>query len=183
MVFAGSSAWAADAAISIADTIGAHSARASPRRFMELSPVVRRSPPPLTGTLQMPARRLSRSIGSNRNRALDHVAVHDAPVSVHRVIGDGAVQQAAVVPHHEIAEAPAMRMDKRRLRRLLQQRLEESGTLFFRHSDDAYRVVSEIERRSASIGVGAHQRVVDRRQLVSVITGPATGPPLKEDAA
>src|SRR4051794_33778026 len=35
--------------------------------------------------------------GSERHSAADHAAVHDAPVSAHVVIGDGAVQQAAVV--------------------------------------------------------------------------------------
>src|SRR6266853_2245739 len=39
---------------------------------------------------------------SDRHRAADDAAVHDAPVFIRLVVGGGAVQEAAVVPHDEV---------------------------------------------------------------------------------
>src|SRR4051812_335200 len=52
---------------------------------------------------------------SERHRSANHTAVQDAPISSHFVIGDGAVKQATIVPHHQITDAPAMGIDELRL--------------------------------------------------------------------
>jgi hypothetical protein len=44
--------------------------------------------------------------------------VQDAPISADFVIGYGAVKEAAIVPHHQIADAPAVAIDELRLRRV-----------------------------------------------------------------
>ena len=113
---------------------------------------------------------------------LHDVAVHDAAIPGHLVIGHRTVEQAAIVPHDEIAVAPAMRVDVFGLRRVPQQCVEQRGALVLRHAEDVQRVVAEIERLRAGFGVGAHQRVIDRRQVVGVIAGPAAALPLKNDA-
>src|SRR5437764_12632590 len=47
-----------------------------------------------------------------RHRASDDAAMHDAPVSGQSRVDHKPVQQAAVVPHDEIAGAPAMAINK-----------------------------------------------------------------------
>src|SRR5436190_24208610 len=39
---------------------------------------------------------------SERHGAADDAAVHNAPVFLHLVVGDGAMEQAPVVPHHQV---------------------------------------------------------------------------------
>src|ERR1700752_236047 len=53
---------------------------------------------------------------SDRHRALDDAAVHDAAIFAGIVVEDEPVQQAAVVPHDEIAFPPAVAVDEARLR-------------------------------------------------------------------
>jgi len=54
-------------------------------------------------------RRRSRSDGDG---AAHDIAVHDAPVPGHVVVGDGPMQQTAIVPQHEVAGLPTMRIDE-----------------------------------------------------------------------
>ena len=58
---------------------------------------------------------------SERHRSAHHAAVQDAPISADFVIGHGAVEEAAIVPDHQIADAPAVAIDELPLRRVLQQ--------------------------------------------------------------
>jgi hypothetical protein len=51
-------------------------------------------------------------IGSERHRATDDAAVKHATISADLVIGDSAVKEAAVVPNHQIALAPAVRINE-----------------------------------------------------------------------
>jgi hypothetical protein len=96
---------------------------------------------------------------SERHGAADDAAVHDAAVARHLEIGGGAVQQAAVVPHHQFAEPPAMSIDKARLRRVRQEFGEQRGAVRFGQPDDVRRMVADIERLAPGIRVRAHQRM------------------------
>src|SRR5437763_4599114 len=49
---------------------------------------------------------------SERHRALHDAAMHDPPVAAQSRIDDEPMQQAAVVPHDEIACVPAMAIDE-----------------------------------------------------------------------
>src|SRR5436309_1674022 len=57
---------------------------------------------------------------SERDRATNDAAVHDASVLARLAIDDGTVQQASVVPHHEVAELPALGIDELPLRRVFE---------------------------------------------------------------
>src|SRR5437868_13285772 len=48
------------------------------------------------------------SAASERHGALDDAAMHDAPIPAQSRIDNEPVQQAAIVPHDEIAGMPAM---------------------------------------------------------------------------
>src|ERR1700740_497235 len=114
------------------------------------------------------ARRLIKGAGERsdelyRHRSANHAAVEDAPVSAHFEIGDGAVKEAAIVPHHQIANAPAVGIDELRLRRVFQQFVEERPSLRFGHPKYVRGMVAEIKRLRARLGMGAHQWMVDRR--------------------
>src|SRR5712691_12364357 len=49
---------------------------------------------------------------SERHGAPDDATVHDAPVFLRLVVGDGTVQETPVVPHDQIADTPAMDIDE-----------------------------------------------------------------------
>src|SRR4051794_19723323 len=53
---------------------------------------------------------------SQRHRAGDDARVHAPPIFLDLVIGDGPVDEAPVVPHHQVAPAPAMDIDEWPLR-------------------------------------------------------------------
>jgi len=89
--------------------------------------------------------------------------MHHAPVSLHRVVNDEPVQQTAVVPHDEIAHAPAVPINELRLCRMLEEATEQGRALHLLHAKDAGRMIAEIERLAAGLGVRPHQRVIDRR--------------------
>src|SRR6476659_6446263 len=61
------------------------------------------------------------SADSERHGALDDAAMHDPPISPHRIIGDEPVQQTPIVPHDEIAGTPAMPIKKLGLRRVIEE--------------------------------------------------------------
>src|SRR5215472_18413873 len=79
---------------------------------------------------------MARTGGSERHGASDHAAVHDAAVFSHLVIGDGTMQQAAIVPHHQIAPAPAVRIDELPLCRMFEEVGKEGGPLGLGHTAD-----------------------------------------------
>src|SRR5271166_1855216 len=117
------------------------------------------------------ARPPARAIGmvrggrSERDRAAHHAAVQDAPVLARLVIGNGPMQQTAVVPHHEIAPAPTVGVDESPLGRVLQQLIEEGGSLRLGHAEDVRGVVAEIERLVTGIRMSTDERVIDRRTV------------------
>src|SRR5271157_6670822 len=78
---------------------------------------------------------------SERHRASDDAAVHDAPAFSHVVIGDRAMEQAAVVPPHEITLPPALRIDELPLRRVFEQLVEEGRSLGLEHALDVRGMV------------------------------------------
>src|SRR5215471_7888050 len=91
--------------------------------------------------------------------ACNHAAMEDAAFLIHLVIGYGAVQQAAVVPHHKITRLPAVGVYESPLRRVAEKLLEDCRSLRLRQAENMRGVVAEIERPLAGIGMGAHERV------------------------
>src|SRR5436853_6862839 len=91
------------------------------------------------------------SADSERHGALDDAAVHDAPISPHRIIDDKPVQQTAVVPHDEIAGMPAMPINKLRLCRVIEEFAKEGRALRLRHAEDVRGVVAKMERLAAGL--------------------------------
>ena len=75
------------------------------------------------------------------------------------------VQQNPVVPNDEIAGSPAMYVDELPLRRVFEKLGENDGAFGLRQPDDMRRVIAEIQRLAAGLGMGAHQRVIDLRQV------------------
>src|SRR5262249_4072641 len=100
---------------------------------------------------------------SERNRTSDHAAVQYAAVFSHLVIGDRAVQQATVIPHHEITLPPAVGVHKSVLGGVFEQFVEESCSCGLRHASDMRGMVAEIESLASGVGMGADERVIDRR--------------------
>src|SRR5713226_302278 len=78
---------------------------------------------------------------SERHRAADDAAVHDAPVFVRLVIGKRAAEEAPVVPHDEVAELPMVGMDETPLSRMLEKLGEKGGARRFGEIPDVRRVV------------------------------------------
>ncbi len=56
-----------------------------------------------------------------------------------------------------------MGIHKAPLRRVFEKLGEEGGAFGRRQADDAGRVIAEIERLTAGLGMGAHQRMLDLR--------------------
>src|SRR5262249_38049914 len=103
---------------------------------------------------------------SERHRALDNAAVHDAPVFSERGIDDQAVQQTTVVPHDEIAGMPAMPIDEWWLCRVYDQLVEQCPTLRLRQAADVRRMVAEVERLAAGLRMRSNERMINRRAAV-----------------
>ena len=88
-------------------------------------------------------------------------------ISAQAVIGDNAMQQAAVIPHHQIADAPMMGVDEMALCRMVEQFPVQRSAFRLGHAENMRRVIAEIERLASGIRVGTHQRMV-RRSTVRV---------------
>src|SRR6516162_341281 len=111
------------------------------------------------------ATRTARREQSEWHRASDHAAVQDPPIFTHVVIGDSAMEQAAVIPHDEITLAPAVGVHELPLRGVLEQLFEEGSPLGLGHAADVRGMVAKIERLAAGIRMGPHERVIDRRLI------------------
>src|SRR5215831_14112801 len=98
-----------------------------------------------------------------RLRAAHHAAVQNAPFPTHFVIGNGAMQQTAVVPHDEITRLPAVSVDELPLGRVAEKLPEDCRTLRLGQAEDVRGMIAEIERPLAGVGMGAHERMIDRR--------------------
>src|SRR5215470_16832627 len=71
-----------------------------------------------------------------------------------------AVHGAAVVPHHEIVDTPAMAVDELALGRERGQLLEQRRARLVRHAEDAAGMRGEIEARAARGGMVADQHLL-----------------------
>src|SRR4029453_15196364 len=86
-------------------------------------------------------------------------------------VGRHGVHGAAVVPHHEIAHLPAVRIDELPLRRVLHQIAEEGSRLGDRPAHDAARVGGEEQRFPPRRGMRAHQALAHRREARALLVG------------
>ena len=75
----------------------------------------------------------------------------------------------AVVPHHEIADAPLMGVDVLALGRMLDQVTQEDPGLGYRPPDDAAGVRGQIQRLTPGHGVRAHQHLAHRLEARSLL--------------
>src|SRR5262252_1683600 len=74
------------------------------------------------------------------------------------------VQDTAVIPHHEVADAPGMAVDELALRSALEQLGEQHAAFADRLADDVRRVRTDPQQLALRARVRAHQRPLDRRQ-------------------
>src|SRR5436305_10399966 len=87
------------------------------------------------------SRSCDRSVG---HRAFDEAAMHDPPVFAAVGVEHGAMQQAAIVPHHEVAGAPAVAVHKPRLRRVFEEVAQQRRAFRRAQLADVHRAVAEL---------------------------------------
>src|SRR5260221_2033395 len=75
-----------------------------------------------------------------------------------------AVQDAAVVPHHQIADAPGMAEDELALRPMLEQLGQQDAPLAQGATDDVRRMGADPEHIALRSRMRAHHRPLDRPQ-------------------
>src|SRR5438094_670239 len=78
---------------------------------------------------------------------------------------------AAVVPHHEVADAPAVRVDELPLCGVLDEVAQEGARLRHRPAQDAARVRRQVERLASRRRVRAHQALAHRREARALLVG------------
>ena len=81
------------------------------------------------------------------------------------------MKRAAIVPHHQIADPPAMLVNEAWLGCKNGQLFEKGATLVCGPSDDVRRMRSEIERASFRAGMKSHHRLANRRQCGALVVG------------
>src|ERR1700732_2473409 len=112
---------------------------------------------PNCGTLQ----------GSERPIAFDLSAVHQ-PAAL-RIELVAAMQRAAIVPHDEVADLPALMPGQLRARRMAPQFVEQPFALFERHPlDIGVAAAAEKERLAAGHRMSANDRVAGARPLARI---------------
>src|SRR5882672_3711621 len=89
-----------------------------------------------------------------------------------------AVQDAAVVPHHQIAHAPGMALDELALRRMLEQLGQQDAPFAQGATDDVRRLGADPEHFGRRSRMRAHQRPLDRRQGLELRLGIRMAEPL-----
>ncbi len=101
-----------------------------------------------------------RSGARGGRRLLDVEGRHPTELApVRRVVeGSGAVHGGAIVPDHQVADAPRVAVDELRLGRVLDQVAEEEPPLGDRPVDDPGRVRRDVER----LAIGARDRPDER---------------------
>src|SRR5262249_59843998 len=67
------------------------------------------------------------------------------------------VHRAAIVPHHEIVDPPAMGIDELPLRRVRGQLIDQCATLVLGHAEDPTGVRREVERFAPGFRDRAHE--------------------------
>ena len=87
------------------------------------------------------------------------VVMHARLVHVPRV---RAVENAPVVPHHDVAHGPAVFEHPRRLARPRQQLFEHHLRVVVGHAGDSVHVATDEQRLASCRGVRAHDRMLDR---------------------
>ena len=102
-------------------------------------------------------------------------------------IGDNSVEKAAVVPHDEIADPPAVSVDELASRCISQEFIQQRPTFRKRPPHDVRRVIAEIERFDAGFGMGADKRMIDeflatRHCRLVIIAFQPSGAPAEGDA-
>ena len=81
------------------------------------------------------------------------------------------MHQAAVVPHHELVRAPAVPVDGAEGRRGRVELVHQRPSLRIIHPLDGLRVVAEEQTVASGLGMGANNRVGDRRHLPALRLG------------
>ncbi len=81
------------------------------------------------------------------------------------------MQRAAVVPDHEIADAPLVRVDELRLRGETIQLTEEHFALLARPPHDVGGVLADVQRRPARLRNDAHDIVASGRHRALHVVG------------
>ena len=78
------------------------------------------------------------------------------------IVGAAAVQGAAVVPDHEVADAPVMAMDELALRGVLHQVAQQQPSIRHRPAEDVGGVRAHVERLALGARMRAHELVARR---------------------
>ena len=86
-------------------------------------------------------------------------------------IGPRAVQDATVVIDDQVAAPPLMAVDELRPRREGEQVLQQKPRLHLGHTSDIRRMRADEQRLRSVDRIGAHQRVLDRRQALRLVVG------------
>jgi len=103
---------------------------------------------------------------SERRIALDQDALHDAALA-HRIVDVDAVHGGAVVPHHEVADPPLVRVDELALGRGFGQVQQQRLGLGLGHAEDRARMRGEIDRFAPRARVHAHQPLAYRLEALA----------------
>jgi MFS family permease len=109
-----------------------------------------------------------RQVGRGGALAGHRGAVHDAAVAA-LVPRAAPVQRAAVVPHHEIAHPPAMRVHELGPGRAAEELADEIPRLVRRHAHDLARVRGDVEPLQPVRRIHPHHRLRHRRHLRGVL--------------
>ena len=119
---------------------------------------------------------------SDRHRPSHHRAVQNTALLIHPEIGDNSVEQAAIIPHDEVADPPAVGVNELALRRMRQEFIQQCSPFGKWPPRYVRRVITEIERFDAGFGVGSDKRVIDKfllirdRKHLIVALGPSRAP-------
>ena len=89
-----------------------------------------------------------------------------------RVVAAGAVHHAAVVPHHQIADPPLVRVDELPLGRVLVQVAQEGARFRHRPAVDLAGMRRQEQRAPAAAGMAAHQPLRHRLVARPFLLGP-----------
>ena len=112
-------------------------------------------------TLALARQRLSHL--DRRDRVLGGDAAQVARV-LGIIVGAAAVQGTAVVPDHEVADAPVMAMDELALRGVLHQVAQQQPSIRHRPTEDVGGVRAHVERLALGARMRAHELVAHGRQ-------------------
>jgi hypothetical protein len=101
---------------------------------------------------------------SERLVAVDGAAAHNTLIA-RLVEASGAMQQAAIVPHHTLAWTPAMGINAGRRRDHYVEFLDQSTAFFIVHPFNPLSMIAEEYCLTSSVWMCAHDRMPNRRHL------------------